>query len=169
MLASASPRRRELLAALGLTFEVRPADLDETPRPAESPRELVVRLAQEKAAAVVGAGELAIAADTVVVIDGEILGKPLDRRSDVFALGAMLYHLLAGVPPYNARTATDVILAGDLLYVGTQQGTIEVLPEVVKAVAGRSVVMVDGGFSRVVGGIAPAALPSEPGATSAPD
>ena len=41
-------------------------------------------------------------------------GEPVDQRADVFALGAMLYHLLAGVPPYNARTATDVIAAAAL-------------------------------------------------------
>ncbi len=89
MLASASPRRRELLGALGLDFEIRPADLDETPRLNESPRDLVLRLAEEKAAAVVRPGELAIAADTVVVIDGEILGKPTDPADACRALATI--------------------------------------------------------------------------------
>lgn len=83
MLASASPRRRDLLAGLGIAFEVRPAACDETPRPGESPAELVVRLSLDKARAALaaapsGAREVALGADTVVVLDGEILGKPLD-------------------------------------------------------------------------------------------
>jgi septum formation protein len=86
VLASASPRRRELLAALGLPFAVRPVDLDETPRPGEAPRAYVARLAVEKAAAADSHhGELVLAADTVVVLPGEgedggpaLLGKPAD-------------------------------------------------------------------------------------------
>jgi septum formation protein len=78
VLASASPRRRELLSGLGLSFEVRPVDLDETPRAGEAPREYVLRLALGKAAARASTGELVLAADTIVVIDGELLGKPRD-------------------------------------------------------------------------------------------
>ncbi|MFL6193286.1 MAG: Maf family protein [Thermoanaerobaculia bacterium] len=78
ILASASPRRRELLGGLGVRFTVRAADLDEAPAPGEAPEETVLRLAREKAAARAHAGELVLAADTVVVIDGELLGKPRD-------------------------------------------------------------------------------------------
>jgi septum formation protein len=78
VLASGSPRRRELLEGLGVRFKVRPVDLDESPVPGESPRDYVLRLAIEKAAARVERGELVLAADTTVVVDGEILGKPLD-------------------------------------------------------------------------------------------
>ncbi|HTQ78605.1 MAG TPA: Maf family protein [Thermoanaerobaculia bacterium] len=84
VLASASPRRRELLGSLGLTFALRPMDLDETPRPGEAPVEYVRRLAIEKAlaagaaAAAPGSPELVLAADTTVVLDGDILGKPED-------------------------------------------------------------------------------------------
>ena len=78
VLASASPRRRELLAALGLSFDVRPTDLDERPLPGEEPAAHVRRLAREKAAAAARDGELVLAADTVVAVDGEILGKPRD-------------------------------------------------------------------------------------------
>ena len=92
ILASASPRRRELLAGLGLRFEVRPADIDETPRDGETPASYVLRLAQEKAAAVAAPdGALVLAADTTVVIDGEILGKPEDEADARRMLG-----LLAG-------------------------------------------------------------------------
>lgn len=79
VLASASPRRRELLARLGIVPDIRPADIDETPRPGETPEELVARLAVAKAAAVTRAdGEVIVAADTIVVVDGQILGKPAD-------------------------------------------------------------------------------------------
>ena len=67
-----------MLAVLGVRFTVRAADLDETPRPGEEPRAYVLRLAREKAAARAGPGELVLAADTTVVVDGEILGKPED-------------------------------------------------------------------------------------------
>ena len=86
VLASASPRRRALLASLGLTFEVLPADVDETPRPGESPQELVRRLSEAKANAVAAlashSGALVIAADTVVAVDGVVLGKPVDEAQN---------------------------------------------------------------------------------------
>ncbi|HYG64518.1 MAG TPA: Maf family protein [Thermoanaerobaculia bacterium] len=78
VLASASPRRRELLAGLGLRYVVRPADVDESVRPGEPPADYVLRLAIEKAEALARPGELVLAADTTVVIDDEILGKPGD-------------------------------------------------------------------------------------------
>jgi septum formation protein len=78
VLASGSPRRRELLAGLGLAFSVRAADVDETPFPGEAPAACVRRLAQAKAAARIGKDELVLAADTVVVLDGRLLGKPRD-------------------------------------------------------------------------------------------
>lgn len=76
VLCSGSPRRRELLAGLGLAFAVRPADVDETTRPGEEPEAYVGRLALEKAALGAGPGELVLGADTVVVLDGHLLGKP---------------------------------------------------------------------------------------------
>jgi septum formation protein len=78
ILASSSPRRRELLGGLGLQFAVRAVDLDETPLPGEDPGDTVLRLARAKAAARAHPGELVLAADTVVVIDSELLGKPAD-------------------------------------------------------------------------------------------
>jgi septum formation protein len=101
VLASASPRRRELLARLGLRFDVRPADIDETPHPGESPDAYVLRLAQEKAAAVAGdEGELVLAADTTVVCDGEILGKPVDdedARRMLRLLSGREHEVLTGI------------------------------------------------------------------------
>lgn len=76
VLASASPRRRELLEGLGLQPLVEPADLDEQPHPGENPFDLVVRLAEQKALAVSSGKNLTIGADTEVIIDGRALGKP---------------------------------------------------------------------------------------------
>jgi len=76
ILASASPRRRELLAELGVPFEVRPADADERPLPGEKPEAMVIRLALAKARAAAGEGEIALGADTVVALGDEIFGKP---------------------------------------------------------------------------------------------
>jgi septum formation protein len=73
-LASQSPRRRELLGGLGIPLEVRPARTDETPRPGEAPAAYARRVAVEKARAV--PGDLVLAADTTVAVDGRILGKP---------------------------------------------------------------------------------------------
>lgn len=79
-LASASPRRRELLASIGVAVEVKPVDIDETPRADESAEAYVIRLAREKALAGARHSSLAIlGSDTAVVRDGEILGKPRDR------------------------------------------------------------------------------------------
>jgi septum formation protein len=98
VLASASPRRSALLARLGVTPAVHPADVDEAVRSGEAPAELVVRLARTKATtvarAVTDGGDpvadvVVLAADTEVVLDGQVLGKPEDR-SDA---GAMLRRL----------------------------------------------------------------------------
>jgi septum formation protein len=81
VLASASPRRRDLLRRLGLDPALRPVDLDETPHDVEPPHDLVVRLAAAKAAAGTDRGEgdeVVLAADTEVVLDGTVLGKPVD-------------------------------------------------------------------------------------------
>jgi septum formation protein len=85
VLASASPRRAELLSAAGFTFDVQPVDVDETPRPAEPPIDYVLRVARDKAAAWRNqqngdATACVLAADTVVVADGRILGKPSNRE-----------------------------------------------------------------------------------------
>ena len=79
ILASGSPRRRDFLAELGLVFKVRVTDIDETPQPGEQPADFVARLSREKAQAVEQPGAWVLAADTAVVVDGEILGKPGDE------------------------------------------------------------------------------------------
>ncbi len=104
VLASASPRRRQLLQLLGLEPEVVPTDIDETWRNGEAPAAHAERLAREKAAAVARDGAAVVGADTIVVIGGEILGKPRDaaearstlrrlagRDHDVFTAVAVSY------------------------------------------------------------------------------
>ncbi len=91
VLASRSPRRRELLGRLGLDFTVDVADVDESSFPGEPPEALVCRLCRAKAAAVADhhAGEVVLAADTIVVLDGVILGKPRDSLDAVAMLSAL--------------------------------------------------------------------------------
>jgi septum formation protein len=100
VLASASPRRQELLADLGLVFAVRPADIDESVHSGELGTDYVLRLAREKAAAVAGTGELVIAADTTVDLNGELLGKPVDEddaRALMRKLSNSVHHVHTGV------------------------------------------------------------------------
>jgi septum formation protein len=80
VLASASPRRADLLQAIGLQFTVAPSDVDETALDGEAPRPMAERLARAKVSAVpaLTSPSLAIAADTVVVVDGTLFGKPRD-------------------------------------------------------------------------------------------
>ena len=93
ILASASPRRQELLRNAGISFTVQPADVDETPLAGESPRECAERLAREKALAVWRARpqDLVLGADTIVYVNETILGKPLDADD-----AARMLRLLSG-------------------------------------------------------------------------
>lgn len=88
VLASASPRRRQLLEQLGLSVTVRPSDVDESALPGEQPGDHVERLARAKVAAVAATetNALVIGGDTVVVLDGEILTKPADADDAVAML-----------------------------------------------------------------------------------
>jgi septum formation protein len=91
VLASASPRRRELLGQLGLSFEVSAADIDETPHPGEPAEAYVLRLAREKARAVASRhpGAWVLAADTTVVLGDALLGKPRDAAEAREMLGRL--------------------------------------------------------------------------------
>lgn len=85
VLASQSPRRRELLSILGIPFTIIPASIDETPLPGEAPETFVSRAAREKGAEVASrvSNSVILSADTVVTIDGQILGKPTDREDAI--------------------------------------------------------------------------------------
>jgi septum formation protein len=108
VLASASPRRAEILRAVGWPFEAQAADVDETVRAGEAPAEYVSRLAREKAAAVARSRlfGLVLGADTVVVCEGEILGKPrdaADARRMLRALSGRWHEVLTGVALVRAE------------------------------------------------------------------
>jgi len=116
VLASASPRRRELLTLVGIPHVVRPADIDETPLPDEAPAALVTRLAREKALRVATAAAtphtLIVAADTTVVLDGEILNKPesvADAERTLARLSGRTHTVATGIAcALNGRLVSDV-------------------------------------------------------------
>ena len=91
VLASQSPRRKELLDILGVAFSIVVPTIDETPRAGESFESYVLRVAREKAMDVASrvAGSVILSADTVVTIDGEILGKPTDRGDAIRMLAKL--------------------------------------------------------------------------------
>jgi septum formation protein len=91
VLASSSPRRRDLLNLIGIPHEVRAPNIDETMRPREAPRRYTERLAREKASAIAvrDPGLITIGADTVVVVNRKVLGKPTDPDDAVRMLGML--------------------------------------------------------------------------------
>ncbi len=109
ILASASPRRSELLESAGIVFSVVPADIPEEPLPGELPSDHVLRLAQEKALVVAGIieGDLYIGADTVVVCDEEIMGKPVDAaaaRRMLSLLSGRAHQVITGFAVHDKTT-----------------------------------------------------------------
>ena len=114
ILASGSPRRAEILASVGWEFTKHVADIDESERDGESPEDYVVRLACEKAevVAVNYPGEIVLGADTTVVIDGQILGKPVDLADAIRMLGMLSdnwHEVLTGVAVvHKGETRSDI-------------------------------------------------------------
>ena len=164
-LASQSPRRRELLVALGLALEVRPAHADETPHPGEAAGDYARRVAREKARAV--PGDWVLAADTVVVVDGDILGKPRGdaeaaamlrrlsgRRHEV--LTAICLRRPAVRLEFDAATTTEVEVAPldertIAWYVATGEPHDKAGAYAVQGLFGAFVRTVDGSVSGVIG------------------
>ena len=92
ILASASPRRKELLSLFGIPFVIRVADIDETMDPEKAPFDEVARVSRRKAMAVQAQpGDVVIAADTIVVCEGKVLGKPKDKEE-----ASQMLNLLSG-------------------------------------------------------------------------
>ncbi|WP_242346895.1 Maf family protein [Anaeromyxobacter terrae] len=167
VLASQSPRRRELLAQLGVPHEVLPANTDESVRPGEPAREYVARVAREKARAV--PGELVLAADTAVVLGGEVLGKPRDAedaRRMLAALSGSAHEVLTGVCirrlmgadalELEAVVSTTVRFApldpaSIAWYVGTGEPLDKAGAYAIQGAGGAFVLAVQGSVSNVVG------------------
>ncbi len=114
LLASTSPRRASLLDLLRLDFEVVPPKIDEAHRPEEGPEEYVQRLALEKAQAVMEQGHngLILGADTVVVLDGKIIGKPKDK-DDAFViikrLAGRIHMVYTGLVLYEPKQDIEIV------------------------------------------------------------
>src|SRR5918993_5242439 len=91
LLASASPRRAELLRAAGMSFDIQPANADESVHPGEEPAAYVQRVAEAKARVVLprAGARVVLAADTTVVVDGDIFGKPLNEQDAARMLRAL--------------------------------------------------------------------------------
>lgn len=113
-LASASPRRRELLAQIGVPFSLLDVSVDETPSPTESPEAYVERVARDKAlaglASISGDDSCVLGADTSVVLDQHILGKPADRADGLAMLAALSgrTHRVMTAVALASRTACEV-------------------------------------------------------------
>ncbi|MGH9754376.1 MAG: Maf family protein [Blastocatellia bacterium] len=128
ILASSSPRRSELLRAAGIDFTVRSSDIDEAIRPNEQPRDYVVRLSREKARAVVRGDELALGADTTVVINGEILGKPTDAEEAgrmLRALSGQWHEVLTGVTLARADRIISAVSSTRVKFAELSDAEIE--------------------------------------------
>ncbi len=165
VLASQSPRRRELLGQLGIALDVRPAHADEAVNPGEPPRDYVLRVAREKARVV--PGDLVLGADTAVVLGDEVLGKPAgaeDARRMLRALSGTVHEVLTAVVvrrtapalELEAVVATRVRFAalspGEIdWYVATGEPLDKAGAYAIQGAGGAFVLAVEGSVSNVVG------------------
>jgi septum formation protein len=167
VLASASPRRAELLRAAGFDFIVRPADVDESPEPGEDARALVRRVASAKAAAVEGddPADIVLGADTVVVLDGVILGKPRDDREAAAMLSRLsgrAHDVLTGIalrqgPRLVVEVEETRVFFADIgedeiaRYVASGEPSDKAGAYGIQGRASRFVTRVEGSYTNVVG------------------
>jgi septum formation protein len=167
ILASASPRRKELLAQIKVTALVYPVDLDETPLPDEQPLAYVQRLAAEKSAlcaANLNAELPVLAADTAVVLDDWIMGKPKNREDGVAMLAGLsgkthsVYTAvsLRGMQHWQAVSVTEVtfrnLLESEIIaYWDTGEPADKAGAYAIQGLGGLFVASIKGSFSGVVG------------------
>jgi septum formation protein len=168
VLASASPRRAELLRTAGFTFDVRPADVDETARPAEAPATYALRVARDKARAAADrmADEVWIlAADTVVVVEGQILGKPstdADARRMLSMLSGAVHEVLTAVVVRHGASETSEVVSTRVRFTELSQAEIDWYVEsgepegkagayAIQGLGSRFVDWIEGSWSNVVG------------------
>jgi len=168
ILASASPRRAELLRAAGFDFDVIITHVDESVRPGETPRVYVRRLAAEKSAAALWSrptDDVVLAADTTVVVDDEILAKPADdaeAAAMLRKLSGRRHDVLTGVSlrrgafelgrvemtrvEFSALTEADIAW-----YVASGEGRDKAGAYAIQGLASRFIPRIDGSYSNVVG------------------
>ena len=169
VLASGSPRRRELLAAMGIPFEVLTSDVDETVAVYDGPADFALQLARRKAHAVAGrvADALVIGGDTVVELDGRIFGKPADEAAALATLGRLsgrAHRVVTGLAVLD--TATGVLRQGASsstvrmraladeeirAYVASGEPFDKAGAYAVQGLGGRLVAAVDGELDTVIG------------------
>jgi nucleoside triphosphate pyrophosphatase len=165
ILASRSPRRAELLRAAGIEFTVRAADVDEAILAGESARAYVLRLSRAKADAVAGADELVLGADTTVIIEDEIIGKPADSedaRRMLRALSGKWHEVLTAVTLLSGeRALSDAALTRVKFsemseaeidwYIATGEPMDKAGAYGIQGYASRFVERIEGSYSNVVG------------------
>jgi len=167
VLASASPRRADLLTAAGFAFDAVPADVDERVLPGEHAEQYVLRLAQAKATAVARRypNRGVVAADTVVVVDQTILGKPMNDDEAVAMLrrlsgrdhevltGLCVCHASRMLQALGRSTVRFATLRDDeiLSYVASGEPNYKAGAYAIQGLASRFVVAVEGSYSNVVG------------------
>lgn len=167
ILASASPRRRELLDQIGVTYRVHPVDIDETPRLNESPMAYVERIAAEKSAACcrqTGIERPVLAADTAVVSKGRIMGKPRDfehGRAMLLALSGNTHQVYTAVSLRGSRhelavSTTEVtfrkLTAAEIeIYWRSKEPLDKAGGYAIQGYAGIFISSITGSFSGVVG------------------
>jgi septum formation protein len=167
VLASASPRRRELLEAAGFDFDVDPVDVDETPRPGEAPHQYVQRLADEKAAAghARHPGDIVLGADTTVVVDAELLAKPdddADAARMLRRLSGRSHDVLTGVSlrwtggaaraVERSRVWFTALSEAEIAwYVATGEPRGKAGGYAIQGLASRFITRIDGAYANVVG------------------
>jgi len=169
VLASASPRRAELLKTAGFAFEVRPADVDETPRPAEPAATYVLRVARDKALAaaerVNGNDAWILAADTVVVVSGRILGKPTgpaEARRMLSMLSGVVHEVLTAVVVRHEGSETSEVVSTRVRFTALSAAEIDWYVEsgepdgkagayAIQGLGSRFVDWIEGSWSNVVG------------------
>jgi septum formation protein len=154
------------LRAAGIEFTVRSVEIDETPRAGEAPRDYVLRLAEEKARAVVAEeNEVVLAADTTVVAGGEIMGKPVDAADAarmLHALAGQRHDVITGVcVRRGVRGVTDIAFTAVWFaplsdaeiddYVASREPEDKAGAYAIQGLASRFVDRIDGSYSNVVG------------------
>jgi septum formation protein len=169
ILASASPRRAELLLSAGFKFVVQSAEVDETPRVSEAASDYVLRIAREKArpiaAAVKGSGSVVLAADTTVVTNSRIMGKPRndeDAANMLATLSGSVHEVLTGVVVCtDSRELVELVTtrvhflpltpAAIAWYIATGEPSGKAGAYAIQGYAARFIDWIDGSWSNVVG------------------
>lgn len=167
VLASASPRRQELLHNAGIHFEVQPADIPEEPRPGELARDCAERLAREKALAVARQRpqDLVLGADTIVVVDNQILGKPAsvdDAVRMLRLLSGREHQVITGVcfvqkGHCSVASETTKVSMSEIpeeeiaAYVATGEPMDKAGAYAIQGIASRWIPRIEGDYSNVVG------------------